>query len=150
MGQHKSAGLTKRGGIWHIDKRCGGARICASTGTSDLVKAQELLAKRMNDIREAHMYGLRNDRSFRVAATKYLAENQYKRSIGDDAMHLKQLDPYIGSCLLRQVHMGSLQEFIAKRRSDGLKTKSINTALAVDRQILNLASGEWMDHRGMT
>jgi integrase len=150
MGHHKSTGLTKRGGIWHIDKRYGGARICESTGTSDLAKAQELLAKRVNDIREARIYGVRNDRSFRVAATKYLAENQHKKSIGDCAMHLKQLDPYIGGCLLRQVHMGTLQEFIAKRRNDGLKTKSINAALAVVRRILNLASSEWTDDRGMT
>ncbi|HEY2463310.1 MAG TPA: tyrosine-type recombinase/integrase [Steroidobacteraceae bacterium] len=45
--------------------------------------------------------------------------------------------------------MGSLQEFIAKRRSDGLKTKSINAALAVVRRILKLASGEWVDDCGM-
>jgi hypothetical protein len=46
--------------------------------------------------------------------------------------------------------MGALQEFIAKRRRDGVKTKSINAALAVVRRILNLAVSEWMDDRGMT
>lgn len=46
--------------------------------------------------------------------------------------------------------MGTLQEFIAKRRNDGVKTKSINAALAVVRRILNLAASEWMDDRGMT
>jgi integrase len=149
MGQQQS-GLTKRGGVWHIDKRVGGVRICESTGTGDVAKAQEVLAKRVNDLREARLYGLREDHTFRAAATKYLMEYQHKKSIGDDAMHLKALDPFIGSCALKQVHMGSLQAFIAKRRADGVKTKTVNLALAVVRRILKLASGEWMDERGMT
>jgi integrase len=150
MGQRKTTGLTKRGGIWHIDKQIGGTRVRESTGTGDLVKAQEQLAKRIDQAREARLYGVRQDRSFRAAATKYLEENQHKRSIDDDAMHLKQLDPFIGGVQLQQVHMGTLQEFIAKRRKDGVKTKSVNASLAVVRRILNLASSEWIDDRGMT
>ncbi len=43
---------------------------------------------------------------------------------------------------LRPVHMGSLQEFIAKRRAEGVKTKTLNAALGVVRRILNLAASE--------
>jgi integrase len=150
MGQRKTPGLTKRGGVWHIDKWIGGTRVCESTGTGDLPQAQEHLAKRVDDARTARLYGVRGDHTFRAAATKFLTENQHKRSIGDDAMHLRQLDPYIGAQLLRQVHSGTLQAFIAKRRSDGVKTKTINAALAVVRRILNLSASEWMDDRGMT
>ena len=82
MGQQQS-GLTKRGGVWHIDKRVGGVRICESTGTGDLAKAQEHLAKRVNDLREARLYGLREDHTFRAAATKYLrgepAQEKHRR-----------------------------------------------------------------------
>jgi integrase len=104
----------------------------------------------MNDVREAKLFGLREDRTFRAAATKFLEENAHKRSIQDDAMHLKQLDPYIGALPLRQVHLGTMQGFIAKRRQEGIKTKSINLALATVRRILNLAAHEWIDERGMT
>ena len=93
---------------------------------------------------------MREQRSFRTAATKYLQDYNHKTSIKDDALHLKQLDPYIGDLELKQVHMGSLQEFIAKRRQDGVKTKTLNMALAIVRRVLNLAAGEWMDGRGMT
>lgn len=72
------------------------------------------------------------------------------KSITEDALHLKQLDPFIGELELRQVHMGSLQPFIAKRKADGVKTKTINIALAVVRRILNLAASEWIVERGMT
>jgi len=102
------------------------------------------------ELREARIYGIRELRSFRVAATKYLQDYQHKKRIKDDAMHLKQLDPFIGGLELKQVHMGSLQEFIAKRRRDGVKTKTLNAALAVVRRVLNLASAEWMDEQGMT
>jgi site-specific recombinase XerC len=150
MGNQRTSGLTKRGGVWHIDKQFRGARICESTGTSDLTQAEEYLAKRVIELREARIYGIRELRSFRVAATKYLQDYQHKKRIKDDAMHLKQLDPFIGGLELKQVHMGSLQEFIAKRRRDGVKTKTLNAALAVVRRVLNLASTEWMDEQGMT
>jgi integrase len=46
--------------------------------------------------------------------------------------------------------MGSLQTFITRRRSDGVKTKTIDCALGVVRRVLNLAASEWIDERGMT
>jgi hypothetical protein len=150
MGNSATPGLTKRGGIWHIDKQYRGSRICESTGTSSLAKAQEYLAKRMNDIRDAHLHGIRPIRTFLLAATKYLEDYAHKKSIGDDALHLKMLVPMIGTLDLRQVHMGALQDFIAKRKADGVKTKTLNTALAVVRRILNLAASEWIDEKGMT
>lgn len=75
---------------------------------------------------------------------------QQKKSIGDDAIQLKLLDPMIGDLDLRQVHMGSLQPFIAKRKAEGVKTKTLNAALAVVRRILNLAASEWIDENGLT
>jgi hypothetical protein len=116
MGNQRTSGLTKRGGVWHVDKQFRGVRICESTGTSDVQQAEEYLAKRLNEIREARLYGLRDARTFRAAATKFLQEYHHKKRIKDDAMLLKQLDPFIGSLELKQVHMGSLQAFIAKRR----------------------------------
>jgi integrase len=150
MGTQKMSGLTKRGGIWHIDKVFRGTRIRESSGTGEIVKAQELLAKRIDEIRLVKIYGVRPYRTFRVAATKFLEENQHKRSIDDDAAHLERLDPFIGSLFLRQVHMDSLQPFIASRRADGVKTATINLSLAVVRRIVNLAASEWRDVQGMT
>jgi integrase len=46
--------------------------------------------------------------------------------------------------------MGTLQSFIARRRADGVETKTINGALETVRRIVNLAASEWMDERGLT
>jgi len=77
-------------------------------------------------------------------------EHQHKRSIGDDALHLRQLDRFIGDLPIESVHMGTLQRFIEARRSKGVKSKSINLALGVVRHILNLAASDWRDENNLT
>lgn len=96
------------------------------------------------------MFGDRPDRSFRQTATKFLLENQHKRSIGDDALNLRMLDPFIGELTLRAVHRGSLQSYIDARKRQGVKMNTINHGLRVVRRILNLAASEWLDENGLT
>ena len=150
MGRTRMPGLIDRDGIWHIDKRFRGRRICESTGERDFDKAQEYLTRRLEEARQASVFGVRPNRSFRQAATKYLEENRHKRSIADDALHLRQLDPYIGSLPLASIHMGTLRPFIDARRRQGRKTKTINLALGLVRHILNVAAGEWLDEHNLT
>jgi len=104
-------GLYKRGqqGIWHIDKSVRGyGRLQESTGTSDLGEAGRYLTHRLEEIRKANVYGIRPERSFRQAATKFLLENQHKRSIDRYAQSLSCLDPFIGDLPLNKVHQGTL------------------------------------------
>jgi integrase len=150
MGRRKAPGLIQRGEVWHIDKRIRGQRLCESTGESSLEKAEEYLAKRIEETRKALIYGERPKRTFRQAATKYLNENQHKKRICDEALHLQQLDSFIGDLELRAVHIGTLQPFIEMRQRAGIKTKSINLALGVVRHILNVAASEWLDDTGLT
>ena len=150
MGRKRSPGLRYRGGIWHIEKQILGHKIHESTGSSNLEEAELILARRIEEIRQAKVFGVRPKWIFRDAATKFLEENLHLASIGDYAMHLKQLDPYIGSLPLGNVHLGTLQPFIEARRKLGIKSKSINYALAVVRRILNLAARLWRDENGLT
>jgi len=150
MGRKRTPGLYKRKDVWHIDKKVLGKRICESTGTSIMEEAEKYLAKRIEDLRQTVIYGVRPKRTFRQAATKYLLDNKNTRSIKMRALHLKQLDSFIGDLYLEQIHIGSLQPFIEARKEAGRKTKTINLALEVVRRILNLAASEWMDENGMT
>ncbi len=149
MGRKKVAGLINRKGIWHIDKVVRGRRICESTGESDLGKAEEYLARRIEQIRQADIFGVRPSRTFRQAATKYLKEAT-KVTLREDADHLRILDPFIGALPLEGVHMGTLQSFIEHRKKQGVKNRTVNYALQTVRHILNLAAGEWIDEYGMT
>ena len=149
MARKKIPGLVKRGDCWHIDKQISGKRICESTGTGDLEEAERFLARRIEQIRQATVYGVRPKRNFREAATKYLNESQ-KARLRDDALHLRLLDTYIGDLPLESVHMGTLQSFIDDRRNQGVKNRTINYALQTVRHLLNMAATEWLDEYGLT
>jgi len=144
------SGLSKRNEIWHIDKKVNGVRIYESTGTGWLFEAEKYLIRRLETLRQAKVYGVRPKRIFREAATKFLLENTHKRSLQSDAERLKMLDGYIGDLALESIHMGSLLIYIAARKKQGLKTRTINHGLQIVRHILNLAATEWMDEYGLT
>jgi len=150
MGRKRMPGLVKRGGNWHINKVVDGVRICESTGTSRLEEAEKYLARRLETVRQATVYGVRPKRLFREAATKFLLENQHKRSIRSDGDTLKILDAYIGDLNLEAIHMGTLQTYLVTRQKEGVKNRTINYGLQVTRHILNLAASEWMDEYGLT
>lgn len=150
MGRKRIPGIYKKGSHWQIDKKIFGYRLCESTGTGDLEEAEKYLARRIDEIRQATVYGVRPKRNFMEAATKFLMENQHKRSIDDDAGRLREVVKYIGDLSLESIHIGSLQPFIEGRRKDGVSTRTINHGLKVVRRILNLASSEWMDEFGLT
>jgi integrase len=119
MGQQKPPGLTKRGAVWHIDKDIFG--------------------------RAGHYFGIGRQRSFREAATKFLEENQHKRSLDRDARALAAMDRYIGELPLRRVHYGTLQPYVKDRMAAGKAAGTVNRDLAVVRRILNLCARLWRD-----
>ena len=131
MGRKRTPGLYKRNGIWHIDKTVQGKRLCESCDTDNLEEAEKYLARRLETLRQASVYGVRPKRTFREAATKYLLDNPHKRSIKEDARHLKLLDRFIGHLPLEAVHIGNMQTFIEARRKDKVKNRTINHGLTI-------------------
>jgi len=150
MGRKRVPGLIMRAGIWHIDKRILGQRVCQSTGTAQLEEAQTQLARVMEEIRQARVFGVRPARTFEEAAAKFVLESQHKRSLADDISRLKGLMPWIGKVTLDKIHQGALQPWIAERQRCGVSPGTINHGLQVVRRILNLAASEWMDEQGLT
>lgn len=150
MGKKPIPGLIKRGSIWHINKKIYGLRICESTRTTSLAEAECYLMHRLEEIRQASIYGIRPTRYFRQAAIKFLTENQHKASLHMDARLLKQLDPFIGHLPLTSIHQGNLQTYIQTRKDAGVKNRTINCGLQVVRRILNLAAQEWSDENGLS
>lgn len=150
MGRKQTPGLYKRGDIWHIEKQILGHRLRESTGAKSLQEAEQYLVRRIEDIRQAKIYGVRPKRSFKEAAVRFLTENQHKASINTDAILLKSICPFIGTLSLDQVHIGTLQNFIKAKQDAKLKTKSINNTLGLVRHILKIAATEWIDENGLT
>ena len=137
---------------WHIDKRIKRyGRLCEGTGTSDQEEAARYLARRVEEIRQAAIYGTRPRRKFREAATRYLNDYYWHKSIDRDARGLKDMDPFIGDLWLDCVHNDSFTRYITTRRHPKdtshkpLAAGTINRNLSVARRILNLAARLWRD-----
>lgn len=104
----------------------------------------------MEQTRQAQVYGVRPVRTFEQAAAKFVLENQHKRSIDDDVMHLKQLVPVLATTPLDRIHRGTLQPWVDRRQREGKAAGTINHGLKVVRRILNLAASDWVDEHGLT
>ncbi|MDG1495220.1 MAG: hypothetical protein P8Q91_05045 [Porticoccaceae bacterium] len=81
MGGKQTSGLRKRGGIWNIEKQVLGRKLFESTGTSDLEAVELMLACRIEEVRQAQVFGARPKRLFREAATRYLEESMHLATI---------------------------------------------------------------------
>jgi len=150
MPQIKLPGLFKRGSIWHVDKQILGTRLRESTGATSLAEANRYIEHRTEQIRQAKIYGIRPKRLFCDAAIRYLQEKQHKRSFSKDISTLKLLDTFISDVPLDILHRGTLEPFIAARREQKVKNRTINHGLQVVRHILNLAASEWIDENGLS
>ena len=151
MAQFKiPTGLTRRKGVWHIDKKLGqGRRLRGSTGTADIEEAIRFYHHKLGEIRNAAVYGIRPQRAFKEAAAKYLTEEN-KRSLQKEGWALNRIMPFIGELALENVHMGTLATYLEYGRGQGWKHRTINMPLEVVRHVLNLAATEWMDEHGLT
>jgi hypothetical protein len=96
--------------------------------------------RRLQAARATRLFGAREEHTFREAATKYLQENQHKRSLERDARALTAMDAYIGELPLHRVHHDTLQPYVQARLKAGTSPGTINRDLAVARRILNLAA----------
>jgi integrase len=104
----------------------------------------------MEEVRQAKVYGVRPGRTFEQAAIRFVQEHQHKRSIDSDVCRLKALMPLLGAESLDRIHIGVLQPWIDRRKTEGVSAGTVNHGLKVVRRILNLAATEWMDEYGLT
>jgi len=148
MGQNKTVkGLVQRNGIWHIEKQISGQRIRKSTGTADKREAEKFLVFLLEQHRKTMIYGERLQYTFEQAATRYIKE-ETKKSLPRDIQDLRQVMPFIGGLMLEQVHDGTLERFVDKRRVDGVKSGTVNRALSVVGIVLKRANKRYRDVNG--
>ncbi|MDH3410655.1 MAG: site-specific integrase, partial [Gammaproteobacteria bacterium] len=151
MGRRKSPGLKKRGHIWWIDKRIKGyGRMAESCGTTNLAEAEQYLAFRLNEIRQAMVYGIRPTRTFQQAAIKFLEDHQGRKLLERYVYAFVRVMPHIGHLRLDRIHNDTLSSYRRARRADGVSAGTINKELSCVRRVLNLAARVWRHANGMS
>ena len=155
MARKTITGLSQRNGIWHIDKRINGEKLYESTGVGDRAEAEKYLIHRLEQIRQRKVYGVRQVRTFREAATRYLLEHKDQPSIKLTALCLQQLDPYLGDLPLTHIDDQALAPFIRDRQTDedlpngkvrkAVSNRTVNIAIERVIRVLSLACRKWRD-----
>lgn len=155
MARKTITGLSQRQGIWHIDKKINGERLYESTGTGDREEAERYLIHRLEKLRQQKVYGIRQVRTWREAATRFLLEFRDQPSIKLSAQYLKQLDPYIGELPLTHIDDHALAPFIRDKLQGGVlpdgkvkkgvSNRTINIAIERVIRVLNLCARKWRD-----
>ncbi|KAA8712900.1 tyrosine-type recombinase/integrase [Pseudomonas cannabina] len=155
MARKTITGLSQRKGLWHIDKKINGERLYESTGTADRQEAERYLIHRLEQIRQQKVYGVRQVRTWRDAAMKFLVEIKDQPSFKLSAHHLSQLDPFIGDMPLTHIDDQALEPFIkdrlaTKKLADGKVKKGVSNRtvnISIERvvRVLSLCARKWRD-----
>lgn len=155
MARKSITGLTKKGGIWHINKVVSGQRLYESTGSGEREEAERYLIHRLEQLRQESVYGVRQATTWRDAATRYLIEHKDMPSISLTATYLEQLDPFIGSLPVTHIDDDALRPFVQWMQQGGKmpsgaekkpsSNRTINIALQRVVRILNLCARAWRD-----
>ncbi|QOI04565.1 site-specific integrase [Pseudomonas savastanoi] len=155
MARKTITGLSQRKGLWHIDKKINGERLYESTGTADRQEAERYLIHRLEQIRQQKVYGVRQVKTWRDAAMKFLVEIKDQPSFKLSAHHLSQLDPFIGDMPLTHIDDQALEPFIkdrlaTKKLADGKVKKGVSNRtvnISIERvvRVLSLCARKWRD-----
>ena len=155
MARKTITGLSQRSGLWHIDKKINGERLYESTGTSQREEAERYLIHRLEQIRQQKVYGVRQVRTWRDAAMRFLLEIRDQPSIKLSAHHLAQLDPFIGDMPLTHIDDQALEPFIKDRLATyklpdgkikkGVANRTVNISIERVVRVLTLCARKWRD-----
>ena len=126
MARKRRPGLRKRGEYWHIEKVIKGHRIYESTGETNYRRAEAYYDHRINDIRQAIVYGVSPEVTFEEAVEKFLREDCPTKSLERAGYAFDNVLPYIGEQRIDRVHDGSLTAFREARQEAGVSVGTIN------------------------
>ena len=155
MARKTITGLSQRNGLWHIDKKINGERLYESTGTADRQEAERYLIHRLEQIRQQKVYGVRQVKTWRDAAMKFLLEIKDQPSFKLSAHHLSQLDSFIGDMPLTHIDDQALEPFIKDRLATkkledgkikkGVSNRTVNISIERVVRVLSLCARKWRD-----
>lgn len=81
--------------------------------------------------------------SWRDAVIRWLRENESKRSIETDKVHLRWLDQYLRGYQLHEISRDLLEEIALKKEAEDVTLTTVNRVMEVVRALLTKAHREW-------
>ncbi len=138
--------LYKRGGVWWLKIKFGGALIRESTGFKSKTAARDVQVKRLNDLREGAAGTRKNrPRLLSAVAADWLATKAATlapSSLRIEKGNLAHLLPIFGRTLDSDIDAAHVARYQQKRRNDGAAAATINLEVGTLRAILR-RRGRW-------
>jgi integrase len=130
-----------RGAVWWVDFVApNGERVRHSAKTGNKAQAQEYHDKLKNDLWRQKKLGEKPDRKFEEACVKYLKEKAGKKSISEDARHIKFWRVHFKGRGLRTITRDEVADILDEME---VTSATKNRYVATLRGMLNLARDEW-------
>jgi integrase len=133
----------KKSGVWYINIRHAGQRIFRSARTKDKDSAQRYHDQIKIDLWEQERLAKKPKRSWQEAVIRWTREMSHKKSLRDDKLHLKWLDPYLATYMLDKISRDVIENIAIEKEKTGVSPATVNRVLAVVRAILVKAEREW-------
>lgn len=127
---------------WWVKLTVGNRRVSQSTGTANKKQAQEFHDKRKAELWEQERLGVKPRRTWDEAVLRYLKEVQ-KKSIDDDKLHLRWLQPRLEGMDLTDITRDVLDWLISEGLDEGKSNATVNRRVQVVRAVLRRAQLEW-------
>ncbi|MCX7091184.1 MAG: site-specific integrase [Legionellales bacterium] len=135
--------LYKRNKVWWVSFSHNGQRVQRSTGTANKVEAQEFHDKFKAELWSVTKLDNKLVYSWRDGVVRWLRENQHKRSIESDKVHLRWLDIHLRHVHLHEMTRDLIEDIACRREADGVSLTTVNRMLEIVRALLRKAHNEW-------
>ena len=136
--------LRKRGGIWWIDVIApNGERVRRSTGTPDKALAQEYHDRLKAELWRLAKLGEKPRHTWNDAVVRWLKESSHKATIGNDKIHLRWLDRFLGGKHLDTISRSLIDRITDAKLAEGVSNATVNRVLEVLRAILRRSVNDW-------
>lgn len=129
--------------FWWVKLTVCGRRVSESTGTADKRQAQEFHDKRKAELWEQQRLGVKPRRTWEEAVLRYLNEEVDKKTIKDDMVLLRWLQPHLEGMALGDISRDVVDRLIQASQKTGVSNATTNRRIQVLRAILRRAHLEW-------
>jgi integrase len=135
--------LYKRNKIYWVLISHNGKRIQRSTGTNNKIAAQELHDKLKAELWREDKLEEKPKKVWMDAALRWINESSHKRSLDDDRVHLRFVDPHLKGIPLEKINRDLIEKIALAKTNTGVSVATVNRLLALIRAVLNKAAYEW-------
>jgi integrase len=120
-----------------------GNRVQQSAKTKNKAEAQQLHDRLKAESWKVKHTEAKPKYTWNQAVVKWLTEQEHKRSIETDKVHLRWLDQYLSSVTLESIGRDLLDSIREKKRQTGVSNATVNRVMSIIRAILNKAKDDW-------